>query len=131
RPFRLRKDDQGAGYSMSLAGGANTIDNFERTEADSVLGYVYLTPGAGRQPVYRLSDPNKAGGFQNADWVAPLYGECNAADYVVGSDARDRLVAAGMRDDGIQFYVPDTGTKPVYRKVYAKLWNGTPTVFFT
>jgi hypothetical protein len=132
RPFKNRKDDPAAGFTASLSGGANTINNYERKEADSVLGYVYLTPGAGRKPVYRMADPNGGGGFQNADWVGPLYGDCNAAEYVVGTDERDRLFKAGYRDDGIVFYVPDDGTRPVYRKEYNGLWNGSHIgLFFT
>ncbi|HEX6273533.1 MAG TPA: hypothetical protein VFZ53_10840, partial [Polyangiaceae bacterium] len=133
RPFQARKDDDGFLYDASFTGGANgnLIHDYVRSEADKVLGYVYLTPGPGRQPVYKLADPNGGGGYRNADWVAPLYGEANRSDYVVGSEARDAKVAAGQRDDGIQFYVPEAGTRAVYRKVYPELWNGTVSVFFT
>jgi hypothetical protein len=133
RPFQARKDDTGSLYEASLTGGVsgNLIHDFIRDPADAVLGYVYLTPGADRKPVYRMSDPNGGGGFMNADWVVPLYSEANRADYVVGTDARDTLVQQGFRDDGIQFYVADAGTTPVYRKQYEKLWNGTVSVFFT
>jgi hypothetical protein len=124
RPFGLRKDDGAALFSSSLSGGANLVHDFERKEPDSVLGYVYLTPGAGREPVYRMADPEGGGGFMNADWVVPLYSEANSADYVVGTAARDKLLAAGFRDDGIAFYVPSAGTRPIYRKRYNKLWNG-------
>jgi hypothetical protein len=132
RPFQARKDDEAFLYEASFTGGANgnLIHDFVRSEADKVLGYVYLTPGPGRQPVYKVADPNGGGGYRNADWVAPLYGETNRSDYVVGSEARDAKVAAGHRDDGIQFYVPETGTRAVYRKVYPELWNGTVSVFF-
>ena len=131
RPFRLRKDDGAALYDASLSGAANTIHDYMRNEADSVLGYVYLTPAADRQPVYRMADPNGGGGFMNADWVAPEFAEANRAEYVVGSDERDRLLAKGFRNDGIAFYVADAGTRVVYRRVYQGLWNGGPTVFYT
>ncbi|MGE0789042.1 MAG: hypothetical protein AB7S26_25440 [Sandaracinaceae bacterium] len=65
-----------------------------------------------------MADPNGGGGFFNADWVVPIYAEANAADYVVGTAERDRLLAAGWRDDGVAFYVPDDATKPVYRAQY-------------
>lgn len=131
-PFQKRADDQGALYDASFTGGANgnLINNYIRSEADSILGYVYLTPGDGRSPVYKLGDPNGGGGFMNADWVAPIYGEANLSDYVVGTDARDQLVAKGFRDDGIQFYVSTDGTRPVYRKLYTGLWNGNVSVFY-
>ncbi|HVU04174.1 MAG TPA: hypothetical protein VHE30_20595 [Polyangiaceae bacterium] len=131
RPFKLRKDDTGAFYDASLtAGNGNLIHDYVRDPKDAVLGYVYLTPGTGRSPVYKMADPNAGGGFMNADWVAPLYSEANQSDYVVGTDARDRLLAEGYRDDGIQFYVADGGTRPIYRKKYKDLWNGDPVVFF-
>jgi hypothetical protein len=132
RPFQARKDDEGFAYDASFTGGqnGNLIHDYLRSEADKVLGYVYLTPAAGRQPVFKMSDPNGGGGYRNADWVAPLYAETNRSDYVVGTEARDAKLRAGYRDDGIQFYVPEAGTRPVYRKVYEGLWNGTVSVFF-
>src|SRR6185436_18488973 len=85
-----------------------------------------------RKPVYRMADPNGGGGFRNADWVVPVYGEGNSAEYVVGEDARQKLLAKGFRDDGVVFYVPDDATRPVYRKEYVKLWNGDHvTLYFT
>ena len=108
---------------VSLAG-------YRRKAADAVLGYVFLTPGPGRQPVYRVADPNRTGGFFNADYLAPYTNEYSAADYVVGTAERDRLLAAGQRDDGIAFYVSDTGTRPVYRKSYVDDWQRGAIVFF-
>jgi hypothetical protein len=134
RPFQNRADDPGALYDASLTGGANgnLVNDYDRKESEALLGYVYLTPGSGRQPVYRMADPNLGGGFMNANWVVPLYDEANGADYVVGKDARDKLVAQGFRDDGVAFYVPDDGTRPIYRKQYVKLWNGPHvTLYFT
>jgi hypothetical protein len=133
RPFMARKDDTGALYDASFTGGANgnLINNYIRSEADSILGYVFLTPGDGRDPVYRLSDPQGGGGFMNASYLAPIYGEGNLADYVVGTDARDKLVAQGFRDDGVQFYVPTNAPRPIYRTLYKGLWNGNVSVFYT
>ena len=51
----------------------------------------FSRPGAGRQPVYRLADPNGTGGFFNADYLPPCTNDYSAADYVVGTAARDRL----------------------------------------
>jgi hypothetical protein len=131
RPFTHRQDDPGALFEASLKGGANLINDYERKEEESLLGYVYLTPGADREPVYRMADPQGGGGYMNANWVVPLSSECASADYVVGSAARDSLFAAGYRDDGIAFYVPTAGTRPVYRKEYKDLWNGDHvTVYF-
>src|SRR5260221_6424745 len=106
RPFKARKDDPGASYDASLTGG-NLIHDYKRDPTDAVLGYVYLTPGPGRKPVYRLSDPQGGGGFMNADWLAPIYSEANRADYVLGADAPDKLLEPGLLSDGIQVFLPD------------------------
>ena len=58
-----------------------------------------------------LADPNGTGGFFNADYLPPMTNDYSAADYVVGTAARDQLLAAGYRDDGIAFYVSDAGTR--------------------
>jgi hypothetical protein len=134
-PLGRREDDTASGFDFSLGMENATPDvslaGYRRKAADAVLGYVFITPGAGRQPVYRMADPNGTGGFFNADYLPPITNEYSAADYVVGTAERDRLIAAGFRDDGIAFYVPDAGTKPVYRKQYADDWAPGPTVFFT
>ncbi|HEY6877390.1 MAG TPA: hypothetical protein VI299_05195, partial [Polyangiales bacterium] len=131
RPIVARKDDPASGYGVSISGRASWLTSYVRTEADSLLGYVYLTPGPDREPVYRMADPNGGGGFMNAVWVAPIYSEANHAEYVVGTAARDKLLASGFRNDGIAFYVPSAGTKPVYRKVYRSASDGTATLYFT
>ena len=132
RIYQAREADDANGFDCSLSGCDNQLHNYSRTADESILGYVYLTPAAGRQPVYRVADPNGAGGFRNADWVVPLYPEANSAEYVVGTAERDRLLALGWRDDGIAFYVPDTASKPVYRIHYAHGadWQGDNVVFF-
>jgi hypothetical protein len=102
-------------FPRSLAGD---IHGYQRSEADSLLGYVFLTPGAGRTPVFRVANPNSIGGY-TWEYDAPPAKEYNGADYVTGTAARDALLAKGWRDDGIAFYVAADGTKPVYRREYA------------
>jgi hypothetical protein len=131
RPFRTREQDPAALFDASLSGGANTINNYERDPSAAVLGYVYLTASEGRTPVYRMADPQGAGGFQNADWVVPLFDEASRADYVAGEGERNRLLELGYRDDGIAFYIADDGDTPVFRRLYQDLWNGAPAVFYT
>ena len=136
RVFRDRKADSGALYDCSLGGCDNTLHGYVRTEAESTLGYVFLTPAADRVPVYRVANPNGGGGFMNADWVVPLYSEANSAEYVTDTAMRDALLAQGWRDDGVAFYtVADptaAGTKTVYRIHYADGadWQGNNVVFF-
>lgn len=72
-PLGKREDDQGSGFAFSLGMETATPDvslaGYRRKAADAVLGYVFVTPGTGRQPVSRLADPNGTGGFFNADYL--------------------------------------------------------------
>jgi hypothetical protein len=136
RVHQDRKSVPGSGFDAALFGGDNARHGYARKEGESDLGYVFLTPGPGRVPVYRVADPNGGGGFQNSDWVVPLYAEANSADYVTDVAARDALLAKGWRDDGIAFYTVDdtatAATKTVYRIKYAPGadWQGDNVVFF-
>jgi hypothetical protein len=103
-------------FPLSLAGN---IHGYQRSEAESVIGYVYLTPGPGRTAVYRVANPNSMGGY-TWEYDAVPAKEYNGADYVEGAAARDALLAKGWRDDGIAFYVSSTGTRPVYRREYTE-----------
>ena len=88
RVFRDRKDDPGALFDCSTTGCDNARHNYTRTAPEAILGYVFTSPAAGRVPVYRVANPNGGGGFQNADWVVPLYSEANSAEYVTDAAAR-------------------------------------------
>jgi hypothetical protein len=131
RPLIRREDDPAQGVDRSLAGMSF---GYQRSEAESVLGYVYLTPGPGRQPVYRVGDPDGKGGF-TWDYVVQPASEFSSADYVVGSAARDALLAAGGRDDGIAFYAPDDGTdgtRPIYRaQITGNDYSTHPVLYLT
>ncbi len=109
-------------FDSSIAG---MVYGHMRTEAESTLGYVYLTPAADRLAVYRVANPNLRGGYV-WEYGAPPAKEYNGADYVVGTEARDALIAQGWRDDGIAFYIPAAGTRPVYRKMIE-----TAVLFYT
>lgn len=127
RPVVARADDPAGFADASLT---PNVAGYTRSDEEKLLGYVYLTPGAGRQPVYRLSNPNGAGGYA-WDYSVPPSAEYNSADYVIGEAERDRLLALGYRDDGIAFYAPDEGTRPVYRREYQPDEVGKhPTYFY-
>jgi hypothetical protein len=117
RPRYARESDQAeaARFPLSLGGD---VKGYARTEAGAVLGYVYPTDGPGRKAVYRVGNPSQNGGYAWETQNAPT-AEHNAADYVVGTAARDALLAKGWRDDGIAFYAPDDGTLSVHRREYA------------
>jgi hypothetical protein len=129
RPVVARADDP-AGFADASITAAENVLGYVRSDEEKILGYVYLTPGAGRQPVYRLANPNGAGGYA-WDYTVPPSAEYNSAEYVVSEAERDRLLAEGYRDDGIAFYAPDAGTRPVYRREYAPDHTGDhPTYFY-
>lgn len=104
---------------------------YARSEAEATLGYVYLRAGPGRVPVYRLADPDGPGGYLNAEFLPALYAEANAAEYVTDPARRAELLAAGWRDDGIAFFVPEDGDRVVYRASYpTDPIQGERVVFF-
>jgi hypothetical protein len=127
RPFRRREDDPSSGFDRSLTA---EIRGYTRQESEALLGYVYLTPGPGRTPVYRMADPQRPGGAMNVEWTGPAVDEFNAAEYVAGTEERDRAFAAGMRDDGIAFYAPDDGPRQVYYRRYSEDWAGHWDVYY-
>jgi hypothetical protein len=101
-------------FPFSLEGD---LKGYTRTEAESVLGHVFLTPGPDRTPVYRVANPNRVGGYA-WEYGAPPGKEYNGADYVASEAERDALLAQGYRDDGIAFYAPVDGTVTVHRREF-------------
>ncbi len=61
RVFQDRQADDANGFDCSIVGCDNARHNYSRSEAEATLGYVFLTPGPDRVPVYRVADP--AGGL--------------------------------------------------------------------
>ncbi|HVR20859.1 MAG TPA: hypothetical protein VMS65_14210, partial [Polyangiaceae bacterium] len=47
----------GGGETVKTLVDNQTVEGFRRTLPDATLGYVYVTPGEGRVPVYALGDP--------------------------------------------------------------------------
>jgi hypothetical protein len=134
RPIRAREQDPAALFDASLGGDPDRPDvyrEYARSEPESILGYVYLLPGAGRTAVHRLADPRGQGGYQNAEWTIPPYAEANAAEYVADPAQITELLAQGYRDDGIAFYIADDGTQTIYRRSYAPNWLGSTAYFYT
>jgi len=107
RPRKDRRTGElKAFFDTSVAG---QVLGYTRTEAESVLGHVYLSPGPDRTAIYRVANPNSIGGY-TWEYEAPPGQEFNGADYVDNVAARDALLAQGWRDDGIAFYAPKNGT---------------------
>jgi hypothetical protein len=79
---------------------------------EPTLGYVYVTPGAGKAPVYALAGipVNDEAGWR----------ESRTKIYTTDTVEREELLARNWRDDGIVFYVPrdaGSGTRAVYRSL--------------
>lgn len=132
RPLRRREDDPSGHYGATFTFNDIAGQGYARTDAQAPLGHVYLTPRADRVPIYRMAEPEGVGGYQHAEWVVPPFADANSADYVAGAEERDRLLALGYRDDGIAFYAPLDGARPVYRAQYAPSeWGELVSFFFT
>lgn len=81
------------------------VGGYMRTLDQATLGYVYTAPGDGLVPVYRLGESDA-----NADSTC-FFGrweESRVKKYTTDMTARDALLKAAARDDGIAFYVPGT-----------------------
>ena len=111
RPRFPRANDGINQLAVSLEGN---VHGYMRSEDESLLGYVYRTTGGGGVPVYRLGYPNKNAAYT---WptAAPPGIDFTGSEYVTSEAERDAAVAAGMRDDGIAFYVPSDAPRAVYR----------------
>jgi hypothetical protein len=109
-------DDQDFRQSESVktvVEGDTDVLGYKRKLDDATLGYVYVTPGAGRIPVYAMGDP--AGDGDN-DCYHQRWSETRVKKYVVSEDERSMLLAQRWRDDGIAFYVPSDGARAVLTK---------------
>jgi hypothetical protein len=79
---------------------------------DPTLGYVYVTPGEGKTPVYAL------GGLPSNDEAG--WRESRTKIYAFDGKERTLLLQEGWRDDGVVFYVPSAATaetRTVYHSV--------------
>lgn len=112
-----RADRAADGINRLDSSLAGSVQGYQRKESESLLGHVFLTPGADRVPIYRVANPNSVGGY-TWEYDAPPTKDHNGADYVQGPEARDALLAQGWRDDGIAFYAPVEGGASVYRSEY-------------
>ncbi len=91
------------------------VSGFRRQLADATLGHVYITPGAGRVPVYALGDPGESADNR---CFGQRWNESRVKRYTTSDETRAKLISEKWRDDGIAFYVPSgtEGTRPVYFK---------------
>jgi hypothetical protein len=114
-----------SGSVKTLVDGQD-VHGFTRHLADANLGYVYVTPGPGRVPVYALglsgSDADNLCYFQR--WK-----ESRAKTYTTSASERQSLLAKKYRDDGIAFYVPDTASDQTHT-VYTATGDGGHEIFY-
>lgn len=108
------------GWNDNAAGGVtilnHDVEGFVRAESDAQLGWVFMTEGEGRTPVYVLGDPDPAGEGGPSCGRA-VFQASRPKVYTTDSAQRDELIDSGWRDDGIAFYVPsspDASTRAVY-----------------
>jgi hypothetical protein len=105
-------DNEGASGGQTYVAGK--IADFERTESEATLGYVFAESGPGRVPVYAIGDkePGRDTGCGRA-----VFFSTRTKTYTTDANERDALVRARGRNDGVVFYVPETAsveTRPIY-----------------
>lgn len=84
---------------------------YARTEEESLLGHAFVVGAPGRKPVFALGEPN-AGSDERTG--TPFSSSRNVV-YTAELKTRNRLLQEGYRDDGIVFYVPETGgDRPIF-----------------
>lgn len=99
---------------------------FARDEGTVTLGHVYAVEGAGRVPVYALGSPAPDADGQCYE---ERWGASRLVEYVVDPARRAELLAAGHRDDGVAFYVPEGGA-PLVVSTWAESAEG-PRLYFS
>ncbi len=106
-----------------------SVDGYTRSSADATLGYVYITAGDGRVPVYAMGDPSPNG---DNPCYPQRYDETRVKKYVTSDTERQSLITQGWRDYGPVFYVPaagTAGTTQIYTAVNAGDY-GQPRLYF-
>jgi hypothetical protein len=108
------------GWNDNAAGGttilARDVQGYTRAEADAALGFVYMTEGEGRIPVYALGDPDPAG-EGGPSCGRPVFQASRPKLYTTDAAIRDQRIAEHWRDDGVAFYIPNVpgaDTHPIY-----------------
>jgi hypothetical protein len=102
-----------SGYMKTLVDNVD-VNGYTRQLADATLGYVYVTPGAGRTPVYAMGNPAATA---DNDCYFQRWGASRSKVYVTSDATHADLLTKKWRDDGIVFYVPSaagSNTASVY-----------------
>ncbi len=86
-------------------------------DANPTLGYVYVTPGAGRVPVYAVAGYH---GVIDGQWR-----ESRFKIYTTDTAVRQSYLAKQWRDDGIVFYVPAAASASTHTVYGSQTWDGT------
>lgn len=96
----------GSNFGARTLVDGQDVDGHQRSLSDALLGYVYYAAAAGRLPVYALGDPHA----KADNWAfISRFDASRTKLYTASEQERSRLLAAGWRDDGIAFYVPERG----------------------
>lgn len=109
-------------------------DMVTRKLSDATLGYVYLTAGSGRSPVYALGNPDVHADVSDI-WLESLSffgsGASRAKTYTTDTTLRSKLLTQGWRDDGIEFYAPSTSSSATAAIQTSSGDSGVPLYFST
>lgn len=88
-------------------------------DADPMLGYVYLSTGDERTPVYQVAGYKVR---QDGEWM-----ESRFKIYTTDEKKRDELLAKNWRDDGVAFYVPSVASATTHTIYSAASESGAET----
>jgi hypothetical protein len=102
-------DKWGPGVIQTLSKN-QVVGNYTRSTEEATLGYVYVTPGDDRVPVFAAGHPSYAIGLTETE---PALHKV----YTTDEAAHEERVKEGWYDAGIAFYVParaSAETRPVY-----------------
>jgi hypothetical protein len=96
------------------------VEGYVRALDEAKLGYVYLSAGDGRVPVYALGDPAPDSDV-DCDFMGgkSRWAESRVKRYTTSDTERNELLSQGWRADGIAFYAPASegaGTLAIHTK---------------
>lgn len=98
------------------------VQGYTRSETESTLGWVFLTDGPGRVPVYQLGAPQSD---RDGACFAGHFAVTRVPSFTTDEAQRDAWIAAAYRDDGIAFWIPEDGSRTIYGSQDGLLFYGS------
>lgn len=100
--YRCAGDRPLEAWEAHLAG---EMLDYARSEEEALLGYAYPVGAPGRLPVFALGHPAPS----SDELTGSAFAVSRVTIYTASRTVRDQLLEEGYRDDGVAFYVPESG----------------------